>query len=345
MLARARHPGVVALVRFDEHADRSRLVMACPTDRTLAATPPSRPEEALRVLAAVAATVADLHAIGLAHRRLQPDHVLLADDRPLLCGFADATGTAREEDRALDDAALGRLVDLLAAHAGASAGGRSRAGRTLRSLAASHADTPTAAELARRAGKAVGGRPLLERPRSAGRVRTTRRPIGAHRALRRGAPLLAVPAVVALVVGWPSRPADHLGSAALVASTTSAAELLPSGNDHGPTTAVDSTPNTTTEAPVRIDAGGATYEVGRHGDQVVVADWACTGAPTAVLLRPSTGEVFFFDALPDAGLAVTGRRVATVPAAHEVVTEQVGAACPPLAVRDTAGATHRIGAP
>src|SRR5204863_3836439 len=41
------------------------------------------------LVAAVAETVADLHAIGVIHGRIEPSHVLVAGGgRPILCGFA-----------------------------------------------------------------------------------------------------------------------------------------------------------------------------------------------------------------------------------------------------------------
>jgi hypothetical protein len=63
-----------------------------------------------------------------------------------------------------------------------------------------------------------------------------------------------------------------------------------------------------------------------------------------VLLRPSTGEVFFFEALPADDQPATSTRLATVAGAREIVTEQTTEACPPLAVVDHEGATHAIGA-
>ncbi len=401
MLSRARHPGVVTLLRVDERPDRTTLVLARPSDTTLAAAPPSNVVVVMRLVAAMAATVADLHRLGVAHRRLRPDHVLLAGGRPVLCGFAGATGEATDADRAADDTALRELVDLLVTHSA----GAGRAGRRLRSLTVSdpRGAPLAAAELARRAGKlvartrapslrrATGAGPAADAGAQSGPVgdlagadvardntpvgrapapdphgRVAAPPVPAIRpARRRVAAVLVGPVVVVAALGWNARPAGH-ESATLTAgidtppaphtpaaTTTSGSNVATGGapNDSTPATGVTdrdrdrTSDRPTVAAPVRVHAGGATYEVGREGDQLVVADWRCTGEPAAVLLRPSTGELFAFDALPDAAAPVTGRHLATVAGAREIVTDLVGQACPPLAVRDTAGTTSLIGAP
>jgi len=57
--------------------------------------------------AAVAATLADLHDIGVVHGRLDPTHILVGDDgRPRLCGLSHP-GEAEPHD---DIAALGRVL-------------------------------------------------------------------------------------------------------------------------------------------------------------------------------------------------------------------------------------------
>ena len=64
-----------------------------------------------------------------------------------------------------------------------------------------------------------------------------------------------------------------------------------------------------------LEAAGMRWALGRDGDQVATGDWSCRGVRTVVLLRPSTGEVFRFDAWAvGADEVVTGSRVATVPA-------------------------------
>lgn len=108
-LQRARHPGVVELLS----STTDRLEVAWVGAHTLETASLPVPAAAA-VLAAVAETVADLHAMGIVHGRLDPSHVLLTGDgRPVVCGMvgpdpADAsTGPAEDVD------AIGRLMDHL----------------------------------------------------------------------------------------------------------------------------------------------------------------------------------------------------------------------------------------
>lgn len=108
-LERARHPGVVEVLR----ADDGRLELAWVGSHTLETTTLSVPAAA-GVLAAVAVTVADLHGLGVVHGRLDPSHVILAGDgRPVLCGLRGADPGEPEPGPAEDVAAVGRLIDHL----------------------------------------------------------------------------------------------------------------------------------------------------------------------------------------------------------------------------------------
>jgi hypothetical protein len=107
-LRRAGHPGVVSLVRHQRAPGGEELHLRYagdPVERwrgTLA--------QAAGLSAAVAATLADLHDLGLVHGRLDPSHVLVGPDgRPRLCGLSDP-GDASAAD---DVAAVGRLVETL----------------------------------------------------------------------------------------------------------------------------------------------------------------------------------------------------------------------------------------
>lgn len=138
-LRRAGHPGVVALVGHDRVAGGEELRLRYAGD------PLTRWRGSLAQVAglgaAVAATLADLHGLGLVHGRVDAGHVLVgADGRPRLCGFSDP-GEATPADDVL---ALGRLVATLAdeadegrrsafafARAGGGAGERRALGRLL----------------------------------------------------------------------------------------------------------------------------------------------------------------------------------------------------------------------
>lgn len=109
-LALLAHPDVVRVVGHDAAAGTAALRLAWVGPHTLATVAPAPPAAVARVLAGVAATVADVHAAGLTHRRVTADHVLLGPDgRPVLTGFAAAVASARVSP-ADDVAALGDLV-------------------------------------------------------------------------------------------------------------------------------------------------------------------------------------------------------------------------------------------
>jgi hypothetical protein len=95
VLRAARHPGVVEVAEHTEGPEGAVLVLRWAGSRTVADLRPPV-EVAARVAAALAATVADLHGLGVRHGAIRPEHVVLAGDaRPVLCGFgAAAAGPA-----------------------------------------------------------------------------------------------------------------------------------------------------------------------------------------------------------------------------------------------------------
>jgi hypothetical protein len=102
----ARHPGVVRLLHFDGRVLETRWVDG-PSAGSL--TPCQG--------AALATTLADLHAIGVVHGAVEPSHVLVpADGKPVLCGFGQgALGASRGDPRLADDVAA--LATMLRAQA------------------------------------------------------------------------------------------------------------------------------------------------------------------------------------------------------------------------------------
>jgi hypothetical protein len=122
--------------------------------------------------AAVAATLADLHALGVVHGRLDADHILIGDDgRPRLCGLSHPGGAAPSDDVT----ALGTVLGDLLARAPAGRRHRPRgsagAARALRQVIERATDPlptrrPTAAALADAVLAAVPGAGL---PTPAGR--------------------------------------------------------------------------------------------------------------------------------------------------------------------------------
>lgn len=114
-----------------------------------------------------------------------------------------------------------------------------------------------------------------------------------------------------------------LATVVTVDPTAPAASVTPSTTGTIPTYSVHAT---------TVDFGGRTYQVGRAGDRVSVADWDCDGAASAGLVRPSTGEVFLFDGWPVTGAVSISAR-AQMAGAHHLEGTPPGAGCHPPEVR------------
>ena len=91
VLDRAQHPGVVELVGCREVDGVVTLYTSFVGAHTLETSPPLPLNQAGAVVAMLAATVSDLHDLGIVHGRIDPSHVLLGPARrPILCGFTGA---------------------------------------------------------------------------------------------------------------------------------------------------------------------------------------------------------------------------------------------------------------
>jgi hypothetical protein len=87
-LEAGRHPGVVELVGVDGHGVGAALLTAHVDGPALSSVGQLPLEEGAGVLAAVASTLADLHALGLVHGAICADHVILGPGgRPVLCAL------------------------------------------------------------------------------------------------------------------------------------------------------------------------------------------------------------------------------------------------------------------
>ena len=145
LLRRLDHPGVVRFVDIVETADGGRaLHTEFVNSDTWASRPPADPAERAAGMAALAAVVADLHQLGVAHLQLTPPHVLHGEnDLPVLCGLASAA-EATPENRHTDLAALADLCHDPALGRGALSGKLFSLAETARE------GTLSARELARR---------------------------------------------------------------------------------------------------------------------------------------------------------------------------------------------------
>jgi len=129
VLRQVAHPGVVQLLDVTEDGDGGvRLHLARLPGPDLQSLAPADPRRAASLVAGVAAVVADLHGVGVAHGSLDAEHVLLdRNQAPVLCGFGHAVVDAGGQARRSDVDGLARLVGvLLGEHAGSASGRRVR---------------------------------------------------------------------------------------------------------------------------------------------------------------------------------------------------------------------------
>lgn len=363
LLSAARHPGVVEVASATAYDDGSfELCLRWIGNRTAADVRPTV-EAAAGMAAALAATVADLHGLGIRHGRIRPDHVVIdGAGRPVLVGFgsaawADEPGAASECD---DAAGIGEVLRaLVGAETDLEPIPDSRFGRrpawpgaTRRALLmlADHAtdDEPGRRPTARRLAAAIAAAvPSVDEPArsrrrfAAARRRPWRVAIGAAGlALLAGgvSSLLASPMPAPSPLALPTSAATPLPTAAAldVAACPAVHGLVADHDGDGCASAVS------IDGGV-VEVGGVRYAVGRAGDVLAIGDWDCDGAATIVALRPTTGEVYVFDgwAAPGDDLVVTA--TATVPGAASVQSVDADDdGCATLVVRDADGITTEV---
>ena len=111
ILGKLSHPGVVEVIDLHRRGDgAAALHLEFVGSDNWATRPLTDPMARAGAGAALAAVVADLHDIGIAHRNLDGSHVLHGgDDRPVLCSFG-RSGDASPEHRREDLVALADLV-------------------------------------------------------------------------------------------------------------------------------------------------------------------------------------------------------------------------------------------
>ena len=289
----------------------------------------------LRALAAVAETVADLHAVGLVHGHLDEHQVGLdCRGQPTLHGLEGASRTGDQAgDRSLvrpslDVAALGQMLDRLIAITpddhGRPTPTRRRRPRHHRRRPATR-PAPRRGDLRQLIDRATRADPA-ERPTArrfgaqleylCGPVST--RPTRWHRGQRgrpgRGFVVVGagVTGLALLALGLPrlasvaaGRPADRIRPAP--ASTGGAAS--PGGT---------------------LTVGGHQYAIGTADDRVLVADWDCRGQLAAIVVR-SSGAVFRFDGWAQPGDDLVGLPAGSLPASAGVAVGHDDAGCAVLA--------------
>lgn len=301
LLARLDHPGIVHYLDLVEGASVELHMDYAGTD-TWDRSPPTTAAAIIDGLAAVAATVADLHDLGTTHGALRSEHVIVgADRRPVLCGLADAT-PADAAGRAHDLAALADLVadighggpdNLRAALDDIATEARS-GGLTARQLAA----RLTRLEQAPRPGDRIGRRVARLSARSSA--------IGA-----------GTIALVSLGVWlWPSGT-----DPATSAPTRPRLAVVTTTSGDPPTTTAPTTTASIPAPPALVASGGVfehdgrRYALGSADDVVVLGDWDCDGSATPAVLVAASGDVARFERWPEPGGEVTATAIVHEPTA------------------------------
>lgn len=346
-LRRASHPGVVEVIASGPSAQGWELVTAH-AGRSLETGPPGVGGLA-HLCASLAATVADLHDLGVVHGRIDRSHVLRGEDgRAILCGFGP--GSDGPPPTPSDDvAAIGHLLTALLGSAPVAEVFPERRWALRRSQADAHrrallvladhacAEPSTLRPTARRLAAALSDlAPCSERAMVDQELAPTEPSTSA-----RG------PGALDASTGPPTGAAEHrgltVGRAGLFGGV-GLALLLAAGLRSATSEqsmAVDQTSPGSATAPVIevegrvVSVDGQAYEVGDPGDEVVVGDWDCDGTPTPAVLRPRSGEVFTFDTWGTGSEVVVGP-AGHVPGAARLVVRQ-SEQCAELWVETAAG--------
>ena len=309
LLSRLDHPGVVRLVDFTEGPPAILRTVFVGPDTWLRHAPVG--EYQAPALAALIATVADLHETGIAHGALEAAHILVGEKhRPILCGLGDGN-TACDAGITDDRRALAAIIDQLGTD-----------------------DAPLAQAQADLEDPSVSLRAVVRRldMHSSATVSTNRR-----------FPRLTVPTIERRQFALPTlliTAVLFLGVAALRLasgdeSVTATIPPPPAAPATTTTTAPAPSPSPPAPGAPTIDHGGRRYAVGDPGDVVVLGDWTCDGVPTPAVLRQETGEVAVFVAWPTPGAHIEPEVVTTVEGAESFVPDS--RPCPNIRVRTTGG--------
>lgn len=311
LLSHLDHPGVVRLVDFTEGPPAILRTVFVGRDTWLRHAPGG--EFQAPALAALIATVADLHETGIVHGALEAAHILVGEKhRPILCGLGYGN-TACDAGIADDRRALAALIDQLGTD------------DALLAQARAELEDPS-----------VSLRAVVRRldMQSSVTVSTSRRfPRLTVPTIERRQ--FALPALVITAVLFLGVAALRLASGDK--SVTATIPPPPTAPATTTTTAPAPSPSPPTPAPgaPTIDHGGRRYAVGDPGDVVILGDWTCDGVPTPAVLRRETGEVAVFVAWPTPGAHMEPEVVTTVEGAESFAPDS--RPCPNVRVRTTGG--------
>lgn len=295
LLERFAHPGVIALVDLTDDAFTTVLKTRRIPGENLVLAGPFTAAQICGLGAAIAQTIAAMHAAGQTHGAIDAENIIVTDDgRPVLSGIGagqirddPATwATVTQRDCADLGVVLERLVDQAQSPPGFMAALRARRhASTVRSIArrAVVGEITDANELAR----LLIGTPPSTLPTSAIEAAPDDPPT---RQRSRVAPFARTIAIGATLVG--------------LAMTAVGVARLGVSQNAPPSKVVDCKRATVPDAHLvgrTLHAAGSRYRVGKPGDVVRLGDWDGDGIATPALLRPSSGAVFMFTAWPSAG--------------------------------------------
>ncbi len=353
VLRRLSHPGVVEIIDLRRGGNGgTALHTEFVGSDNWATRPLTDPVARAAAAAALAAVVADLHDIGIAHRNLDGSHVLHGvGDRPVLCSFG-RSGDAGPEHRREDLVALADLVWDEALAPGPVTG-------KLANLAAStRAGRLGARELARRLDRLVGGPDLKPKGPQIGQgLGSDKKPEPGPRPRRRAVPATAAGLAVmatafTVVLGGSAGGQDPAGPAAAVSGADEDGSRPP-GSASQPLeltgvsagTHASGSIETAVESADTAAASGAATEASGSTATGGAPDHTATGGPTTGRDATETSGFAAGGGVPDhtsTGGAATG---ADDPAYANRPASDSGGSAEPVAglIHDRDGRRYAIG--
>ncbi|HTO00208.1 MAG TPA: protein kinase [Microthrixaceae bacterium] len=371
-LEQLRSSGVVELIEVRDDEDATTLVTTYVGSRTLADASMLQPSEILRALREAAKAILTLHDRGWIHGCIALEHVILGPRaRVRLCSLGSATpfhdnssltngpaasGRATKHSSVIDGADdLDQLIEMIRQLIEVPNGGNSfrerwewRRMRAILSGAietvagdrlSNESEKAMASEIAEVAHSGASTQQRIEQlaislendpgkrtrqQRLSFRRRTWDIPRAKGLVLAFGS---AVAAIV-LLIGFASRGVDEVSGSETARSNAKASKA----NDRVSVPA-DSAGNL-------VVSEGRIYRIGTEGDRVVAGDWGCDGAEGALLLRPSTGEVFMFDNWAVAGHPSEATLIEVVEGAIDLVSHDGD--CGPATIKFEDGTSKPI---
>ncbi len=350
-LEQLRSNAVVELVELRETESSTTLVTTYVGARTLADASRLHPAEILRALRETCRVLTDLHRRGWAHGNLTAEHVILGPrSRVRLCSLGDATpltaepsnlpgpsagvgadggsGNERGDDLGQLVAVLNWLVELPVS------GGTFRERREWRRMRSRLLLAVGPA----RAGTDAHGRATADRIEALADRLAMEKP-SRIRGLVFAGGVVAI-AVLLLAGFMPGDAGGDQGPPEFPPERTAALREAPADD----TASAGKRVAVPRGAPGNFVASdGKIYRIGSEGDQVVIGDWNCDGNRSALVLRPSSGEVFHFRTWAGADRPVESQLIKVIEDA--TLLRAHGDGCGPAVIEARDGSTHRVEIP